>query len=213
MIDSLMGMGGGKFVFPLVVTLGLTVLVRAVFNLHRSKSQDRRDFLELWAKQAPDDLWLEVAIRHQFGAYLPACLIRSLQSHPQAGRALLEVASCWDLLDMDDATGAIQWRAKRHERPVRRKWERWVSLASYFVFALAGLMLAYTRVVATDGNAPNSWLIWIFCVLLWGTAFSCLTYHEMLGVAERSMTRWLGIEPMHDSNRITPSPAIEEALE
>jgi hypothetical protein len=194
-------------VFPLVVMLGLTVLVKAGFNLHRSRSQDRKDFLELWTKQVPDNLWLEVAIRHQFGAYLPASLIRSLQRHPQAGRALLEVASCWDLLDMDDATGAIQWRAKRHERPVRRKWERWVSLASYFVFAFAGLTLAYTRVVATDGNASSSWLLWIFCAFLLGIAFSCLTYHETLGAAERSMTRWLGIEPMPGSNRDSSSPA------
>lgn len=212
MIDTLMGMSGGKFVFPLVVMLGLTVLVRAVFNLHRSRSQDRRDFLELWTKQSPDDLWLEVAIRHQFGAYLPAILIRSLQRHPQAGRALSDVASCWDLLDMDDTTCAIHWRAKRHESPVRRKGERWVLLASYFVLAFIGLMLAYVSVVARDEIASSSWLLWVYCVFLLGAALSCLTYHETLGVAERSMTRWLGIEPSPGGGNQS-TPALEGALE
>lgn len=200
MIETLLGIKQGSFIFPLVVLTGLTVLAKAVFGLHRSRSQDRRDFLELWAKQAPDDLWLEVAIRHQFGSYLPASVIRSLQRHPQAGRALMDVGTCWDLLEMDDATGVVRWRASRHRNVTWRRWERRGLVVAYFLLAFFGLMLGYVTAVASGASA-SSWLLWACCILLLGTAFACLTYGETLEVADRSMSRWLVAESISEVQR------------
>jgi hypothetical protein len=190
MLEKLLGMVDGRLFFPLVVLAGLTALAKALFGLRRSTSQDRRDFLDLWSRQSSDDLWLEVMVRHQFGAYLPASLIRRLQLGPQAARALVDVAASWDLLEMDDETWEVRWRAKRHRRPGLRKWERWACMVLYFVLALCGLMLGYRTVAAKAGDAAP-WLMWLYVVLSLGAAFFCLMHHEVLGIAERSMSRWL----------------------
>jgi hypothetical protein len=193
MVEKLLGMADGRFVVPIVVVIGLSVLIKGLFSLNRSKSQDRKDFLEVWGtREAPDDLWLEVAVRHQFGEYLPASLIRSLQRSPQAGRALLDVAQSWDLLEMHDETGEVGWRVERHKNPRRRLWERRGFVVLYFCLMSVGLMLVYLASIAGKGSPFGSWVAWLYVILLIGSGMWCLARHETLGVAERSMSRWLG---------------------
>jgi len=48
MIDKLMQMADGRLVIPLIVIAAAIVLVKGVFSLARSRSVDRRDFLELF---------------------------------------------------------------------------------------------------------------------------------------------------------------------
>jgi len=190
MIEKLLEMADGRWVVPLMVVAGLTALAKALFGMQRSTSQDRRDFLDLWSRRSSDDLWLEVAVRHHFGAYLPASLIRRLQLGPQAGRALLDVATGWDFLDMRDGTDQIHWRATWRESPLRRKWERRALITLYFALAFAGFMSGYFAITA-KGGLFGSWIVWLYVVLLVGTAFFCLARRDTLLAAERSMTRWL----------------------
>ncbi|UZW58921.1 hypothetical protein [Lysobacter enzymogenes] len=79
---------GAQALLPLSAFMLLAWLVKGVFTLHRSRGQDRKDFLDLWAKQdQSDDLWLQVAVRHVYGEYLPAAVLRYLIRQPQGTRA------------------------------------------------------------------------------------------------------------------------------
>ena len=218
MLEKLVGMADGQWFVALLVVGGLTGLAKGLFNLRRSSSQDRRDFLELWSRRSSDDLWLEVAVRHQFGSYLPAALIRRIQLGPQAGRALLDVATAWELLDMSDKTGKIQWRAKRHQKPRHRQMERWVLMALYVMYAFVGFMLGYLALGAKSG-ALTSWVVWLYVVLFVGAAFYCLARHDTLVTAERAMERWIRLAPRVERESphavadapATSSPALRAA--
>jgi hypothetical protein len=63
-IQELLVASHGTLLVPLALLVALTVLAKGMFSLHRSKSQNRKDFLELWRGEHPDDLWLEVAGRY-----------------------------------------------------------------------------------------------------------------------------------------------------
>lgn len=76
MIQEILKATGGALLVPLAVLLAAMTLAKGLFSLHRSRSQSRKEFLELWHRDNPDDLWLEVAVRHLVDVYLPASLIR-----------------------------------------------------------------------------------------------------------------------------------------
>lgn len=193
MIEKLMELDGGKFLIPVVVIFAGTALVKGIFGFHRSRSSDRRDFLELFQKhQGENDLWLSVAVRHLFGAYLPATLIRQLMCDPQPGRALAEVAHVWDLLEMDDDTGELHWRRRWFARPAFRRLLGWLLLLSYFVLASTALFVA---VRAGSGGFDETATVaaWL-CVLVMGmAAFWCLGYQGTLKDAGKAAQRWLGL--------------------
>lgn len=92
MIELWLKQYGQQWLLPLAVILVVPFLVKGVFGLQRSRSQDRKDFLDLWPKRdQADDFWLQVAMRHAYGEYLPATVLRHLMNQPQGARALLEV--------------------------------------------------------------------------------------------------------------------------
>jgi hypothetical protein len=193
MIEKLMELEGGKFLIPVVVIVAVAAVVKGMFGIHLSRSSDRRDFLELFQKyQGENDLWLSVAVRHLFGAYLPATLIRQLMRNPQPGRALLEVADAWDLLDMANESGELHWRRRRFASPAFRRVLGWVLLASYFVLAGLALVLGYLNVVVGfDEIGPT--VVWIYVLFMTLGAFWCLTYQENLKNAGKAAQRWLGL--------------------
>lgn len=193
MIKELLEASGGKLLFPLVVVVAGAALVRGAFGLFRSRSQDRRDFLDLfrdWERQS--DLWLTVAVRHVFGAYLPADLIRQLMAGPQPGRALLEVGSAWDMLDMDDETGEIRWRRKLHRRAWFRRSAKWISLVLYVVFAVIAGLCAL-RAYAGGWSFAAPWMLWLYAGSAGVFAARCLVYNTDIAQAHTAAKRWLGI--------------------
>jgi len=209
MIEKLLGMADGQWFVALLIVGALTASAKAMFGLFRSTSQDRKDFLDLWSRRSSDDLWLEVAVRHQFGSYLPASLIRQVLLGPQAGRALLDIATGWDCLEMKDETGQIHWRSEWRANPRFRKLERRVLVPLYFVLAFAGLMIGFSALRATAGVLA-SWTAWVYVMALIGLAFGCLGRHGALVAAERSMTRWL--RPPRESENNTDGIVLLTSL-
>jgi hypothetical protein len=193
MIDKLLELADGRFVVPLIVAAMGIALTRGAFTLARSKSQDRRDFLDLFRNHAAQsDLWIAVSVRHVFGAYLPPALIRQLMSSPQPGRALLEVAAAWDFIDMDDETGELSWRRSWFHTAMTRKIVVRTLAFLYFLLGIAALSLAYLSVTgAFDGK--QLWLAWTYTVLSAFGAFWCLSYSDTLRDADRAARRWLGM--------------------
>jgi len=193
MIERLLQMSDGKLLLPLIVVVIGVTLVKGTFSLARSRSVDRRDFLELFKKyDAESDLWLSVAVRHLFGSYLPASLIRQLMSGPQPGRALLDVSNSWDLLDMHDETGELHWRRKMFVSAKARKFATWLLSALYFALASVSLLLAYRAIIGVfDGK--TLWIAWAYVFLCAMGAFSCLAYGDILKGADKAARRWLGM--------------------
>lgn len=193
MIEELLKVGGEKLVVPVLVAVVGAALVKGVFGLHRSKSADRKDFLDLWVgRETHDDLWLEVAVRHLFGAYLPASLIRSLLQSPQAGRALLEISQCWDYLDMHDENGEVQWKERRHEHSWKRQRESKIFDAAYFLSMAISLLIAYVTLRGWVGTVGSA-IAWVYVVIFGSFAFCCLAKADMLKTANRAVPRWLGL--------------------
>ena len=193
MIEKLLEVSNGKLLIPVLCAVVGTVFVKGIFNLHRSKSADRRDFLDLWMRnEGRDDLWLEVSVRHLFGTYLPASIIRSLMQSPQAGRALLEVSEFWDLLEMNDETLELNWKKRSHASVRSRRIWRYALNAFYFVTMGSALFVLYIAIVS-DARMTVVASFWIYGIFLGGVGFRCLDAADKLKVATTGAPRWLGL--------------------
>lgn len=193
MIEKLLELADGRFVMPLVVVAIGIALTRGIFSLARSKSQDRRDFLDFFRDHAAQsDLWVAVSVRHVFGAYLPPALIRQLMSGPQPGRALLEVAAAWDFVDMDEETGELSWRRRCFRAATTRKIVARALAVLYFLLGTASLWLAYLSVTGVF-HGKQLWIAWTYVVLCALGALACLLYGDALRGADRAARRWLGM--------------------
>lgn len=193
MIEKLLEASNGKLLIPVLFALMGTVLVKGLFNLNRSKSADRRDFLDLWRQnETRDDIWLEVSVRHLFGTYLPASIIRSLIHGPQAARGLLEVSEFWDLLEINDETLEVSWKKKRYATARRRNGWRYALNVFYFVAMGLGLFFIY---LAIASNAQMTLVVsfWVIGIFLGGVGMRSLHLADKLTTANTGAPRWLGL--------------------
>ncbi len=181
--------GGGQWIVPLGIMAIGVVAVKGLFTFNRSRSQDRKDFLDLWAKaDKADDLWVQVAVRHVFGDVLPPALIRRFLVHPQGARALGDMAYAWPLLDMDESTGELRWRRERHYSERARRWEWRAWMATYFVTASAMFGFAWFAVVY--GKTLMGLSLWVLAVETGFFAARALMKSERLGDAHTAVPRW-----------------------
>jgi len=192
-IEKLLEVSNGKLLIPVLCALAGAVLVKGIFNLHRSKSADRRDFLDLWMRnEGRDDIWLEVSVRHLFGTYLPASIIRSLMQGPQAARALLEVSEFWELLEIDDETLELRWKRKSHTTSKGRRIWRYALNAFYFVAMGSALVFIYMAITG-DAKATVMLSWWVYGLFLAGIAMRCVDFGGKLKTASTGAPRWLGL--------------------
>ncbi len=193
MVEKLMDVGDGKLLIPLIVVVVGVAMAKGAFSLFRSRSQDRKDFLDLFrGHESQSDLWITVAVRHVFGAYLPESLIRQLMSSSQPGRALLEVGAAWDFIDMDDETGELSWRRKIFRTARARKIVVRTLRLVYFGLASLALWLIYLCLTGkADGH--TLWVVWAYAILTAAGALAALAYSDNLNDASKAARRWLGL--------------------
>jgi hypothetical protein len=194
MINQLIEASGGKLLVPLVFVVAGTAIIKGLAGIHGSRSIGRKDFLDLWLKrESQDDLWIEASIRHLFGEYLPAAVIRSLLSSPQSGRALREVCDSWELLDMNDETGEIYWRKEKYGNPKSRK--KWILIFNicYFVLMFSTLGLIYLLLASSVKN-PTASIMWFYVFIFGLGGLWCLSRAHLLSEANKSVPRWLGLK-------------------
>ncbi|QWP75781.1 hypothetical protein J5226_19540 [Lysobacter sp. K5869] len=184
---------GSPWLMPLSAFVLLPWIIKGLFSLQRSRSQDRKDFLDLWAKRdQSDNLWLQVAVKHLFREYLPVSILRYLIERPQAGRALIEVSEVWPLIDWDDTSGCLFWRDASHFLKVKRVRDyRW-SLAGYF-FSAAVTLTGLWLVLA--GHVESGWVEWTYLFAGMVVTGHLLVRQERLKTAEEVIPRWLGEMP------------------
>lgn len=189
MIDQLLKESGSLLLVPLAMIVAGFYLTKGFYGLHRSRSQDRKDFLDLWAKaDKSDDLWLQVAIRHIFGENLPSSVIRHLMVQPQASQSLGDMAFAWPLLDMNETSGELKWRAPRHFSPRIRRIERMAWLTGYVLLAALGFGSVWLAVIA--GKSLLGAASWILAFEMACFAFWSLMRSERLHNANIDVPRW-----------------------
>lgn len=192
-ISKLIDLNDGKLLAPLVLCALLVLIIKWLSGVHRTRSSVRREFLELYREiDTIDDLWLSVAVRHNFGSNLPVSLIRRLSKLDQPARALAEVASAWPLIDLDDATGELTWRNKLHSSERARRLLAAALMGGYFVSAFVAVLLAYVLTAAPiDGRASLTYWPWV--AITGFSAWWCLERSELLRSSGPTLRRWLGM--------------------
>ena len=145
MIEQLLNVGGQQLLLPVLIALGGLYAARGLFGLHSRMGQRRRDFIELWSpERAEDDLWLQVVVRHLFGCYLPAPVIRKVMGWPDAAASLLAIAEIWPMLTLDPETEAVSWKRKRYENPLLMRAERFLVFSAYVAMASVAVLAGFT---------------------------------------------------------------------
>ena len=143
MIEKLLDVGGQQLILPILIAIAGLYAARGLLGVHTRLAQRRKEFLELWnSERTSDDLWLQVAIRHLYGCYLPASVIRRIMRWPDAAKSLLAISELWPLLTVDVQTDRVQWKGSRHES-VGNIWvERVLLLGCYGVLATLAFVMA-----------------------------------------------------------------------
>jgi hypothetical protein len=183
--------GGRGYLIPIALFALVLYAARGMFSLHGRRSQQRKEFLELWNEsRIQDDLWLEVSIRHLFGTFLPAPIIRLALQQPDRGQALLEISELWPMFQLNRESSTVRWLRRRHLTLKRRKLARRLFLIAYFVCALAAVGAA--QIAFKAGPASFSgWLYGVGAVVSGLAAFACLSREDSMKTAARVGEEWL----------------------
>lgn len=143
MIEKLLDVGGQQLILPILIAIAGLYAARGLLGLHIRMAQRRKEFLELWnSDRSSDDLWLQVAIRHLYGCYLPASVIRRIMRWPDAAESLLAISELWPMLAVDVQTARVDWKSSRYERAGNIWLERILMLGSYAVLATLAFVVA-----------------------------------------------------------------------
>lgn len=190
-LKEIIAAGGAGYLIPAVLFVVALYVMRGLFGLHGRRSQSRKDFLDLWdATRSQDDLWLEVAIRHLFGTYLPARVIWLALARPDKSRALLDLTALWPLLHFDPETQTVRWLHRRHESKKAQAYGRYFLLFGYFALALLGMYLA-TVAIGLGHNSFGGWVYGVCAVVAGTGAFACVAREDALRVAASVGSEWI----------------------
>lgn len=191
MLEEVIKTGGGSFlIFGVVAALGFYA-VRGVFGLHGRRGQHRKEFLELWSDgRERDALWLQMAVRHVFGTYLPTPVIRLALSRPDSSQSLIDLSSLWGLMVYDGTSQKVRWRQGWHATLPRRRFARVALLLGYLAAMSAAVGGAYTSALFGPGSAMG-WIYGFFAAIMAGLAFLCIEHEDRFGVSVRVGDDWV----------------------
>lgn len=190
-MKELIEVGGSAFLIPAVLFGLVLYAIRGVFGLHGRRSQHRKEFLELWdASRSKDDLWLEVAVRHLFGTYLPARVIRLAMAQPDKSQALLDLCELWPLFRFDPDSQTVRWLHSRHETRAKRKFGRVLLLTGYFFLFILAALSAFAM-FRFGPNTLSGWSYGIFAVAVGFCSVMCLMRADTIEIAATVGDDWL----------------------
>lgn len=185
MLERILALMGKPFVLPVSFLLIGAWALNKLIALHDSKRRNRIDFLERWTTiEGMDDLRLEVTVRHLFGNYLPAEVIRAIYRMPFPSQALLDLGGIWSLIKYDPVTRQLKWNRHGYTQVKGRRWYRIAFICGYVVIALIGLMFLKAA-IESDPSRPAAWIVGIGGLMLFVIAGSCFAHFDMLRDVEK----------------------------
>lgn len=191
MIDKLVELGGAWIIIPLAFSVVLGFAAKTLLGWHQLRGQNRKEFLDFWqGGNREDDILLEVAVRHLTGTYIPANVIRAVDTVPDKVDSLLEIAEIWPLLKIDRVTSEVTWRSEKHATHHMRQRRWWAWNVGYVLICVtaSGLGIYSTRV------DPASWEAWVcgaFALIFFILSIRCLFNGDALKTADRTAPQWL----------------------
>lgn len=191
MLEEVIKAGGGSFlIFGVVVALGFYA-VRGVFGLHGRRGQHRKEFLELWSDgRDRDALWLQMAVRHVFGAYLPTPVIRLALARPDSSQSLIDLSALWGMLAYDSASQKVRWQSRWYTTLARRRFLRATVMVGYFVAMLTAAGAAYVAARHGPGSAMG-WVYGFFSAIMAGLGYLCVDREDTLAISVRVGDPWI----------------------
>lgn len=173
-MKELVEAGGAGFLIPAVLFAVVLYAARGLFGFYDQKSKIRREFLELWDQsRSQDDLWLEVAVRHWMGVYLPAHVIRLAFEQPDKSQALIELSELWIFFRYDRSSRTVEWANRRFRSVERSRIGRFFWVLVYFVSMCAGLFLA-AAAYQIENVTGRTWIYSIGAAVFLFGAFASL---------------------------------------
>ena len=191
MWDQIWNVIGTPAIIPAVMVLlggyGISMLV----GLHRTKSQQRTEFLALWkGVYETDDMALEVAVRHLCGTYIPARVIRTVCRTDHCADGIFEVAQLWPLLQYDRPTGSVTWAKAKYAAAKSLGWARLWSSVGYFLVGL-GALACVQIAVSVGPKSLLGWLCGLNALLFTVIAFGLLARSDTIAFAQKHGPHWL----------------------
>lgn len=177
MKDILDVLSAGSWLAYLALVLSvLPLIAKGLFAMRTSRSRERKEFLELWRDgDKSDDFWLELMIRHCFGATLPASLVRRVIQLPESPARLTALASEWSWFVYDASTGQLDWKSEWRRVQMRNTFDLWLCRLAYVFFAFLGMLIVQTR--------PTHSVPFIFGIFSLAIAFASLIHSLNLDFA------------------------------
>ncbi len=191
LLDKILEMGGQGFIIPAVLSVLVLYATRGLFGLHGRRSQNRKDFLELWdSARSQDDFWLEVVVKHLIGVYLPAHVIRLALAQPNRSDALFELAELWPLWRYRPDAEKVEWLNRHHQAISKRKAIRKIIFLAYF--ACAGIAVCAAVAGAYFGHGTFSgWVYGAFAVIMAVAAIGCVLRDDTMRIAVEVGDEWV----------------------
>ncbi|MBD9377620.1 hypothetical protein [Pseudoxanthomonas sp. PXM04] len=191
MMEEILKAIGTSAVVPIASIAVAGYAITMLTGLHRTKSQQRTEFLGLWkGVEQMDDMALEVATRHLCGTYLPAGVIRRICASDHCADGIFQVAQLWPLYQYDPVGRTVVWAKSRYATAKGLAVTSFLHTLGYFLLALS----AVGFLVAAVSGGPKSLFAWICgvnSVLFVFLAFIFLSKAETFTLAKKEGARWL----------------------
>ena len=101
---------------------------------------------------------------------------------------MAEISRAWDLLEIDDETHAVNWKAMRRRKPSFRRREIWFFITLYWIFALLmALSVIYALASSHVDSAVN--IRWLLAIEMAVFFFACLARSDELKIAHKAVPR------------------------
>lgn len=189
MIDDVVSAMGNWAVLPAALLALAGYLVSLLVGLHGTKSQLRMKFLELWPTALKqDDMSLEVTVRHGFGTYLPASVIKRACRLDHCADRILHLSQLWPLLQHRHPDGQLQWIKVSYTDPKNLAWAERGLTALYFIISLAAFA-SLSVAIELGHESTLAWMCGLNALLFLALAFGMLGKAEMFAVARKQGDR------------------------
>lgn len=185
MIEEILKAAGPWAVVPAASIALAGYLISMLMSWHRTRGQNRVEFLGLWrGADQMDDMALEVTVRHLFGTYLPASVIRRICVTDHCADELFNVARLWSMLRYDPISQEVSWAKPKYADKKVTMVGDFLYKMLYFLFALMAVACVFAAVWA----GPNSSVAWLYgtdALLFMVMAFASLEKSETFALARK----------------------------
>lgn len=191
MIEDVVSALGNWAIMPAALLALAGYLISLLVGLYGTKSHARTKFLELWpAASKQDDMALEVTVRHGFGTYIPASVIRRACRLDHCADRIVLLAQLWSLLQHRRPDGRLQWAKLSYADPkyLARVGRGFTAL--YFVVALSAFG-SFSVAIDLGHKSTLAWMCGVNGLLFLTVAFGMLGRAEMFSVARKHGERLL----------------------